>query len=169
MKKDSYGIVAMDIDNLAKLEAEIKNRARIYIHLYRELSNELGREKAAVILKRALYARGKEKGLQLAEKIGKPDLHKLALAFVEGKAKMDAFGHEVAQEEPDAVLLRLNRCPLVEAWKEEGLSSEEQKVLCDIAYQVDFGKFEAAGYTLAFTCRIAEAGASCDLKVTINE
>lgn len=153
--------------NLSVLVNEIKNRAKIYIHIYRELSKEVGKEKAAEIMKKALYERGREKGLQLAGKLEKPDLHKMAIAFIEGKMDMDAFGHEIVQENSDFVLLRLNRCPLVEAWKESALAPEEQKVLCDIAYQIDFGKFEAAGYKLAFACRIADACKSCDMKVTI--
>jgi len=154
---------------LSVLANELKNRARIYVHIYQELSKELGREKAAALLKRALYARGREKGEQLAAKIREPNLHELALAFVEGKTELDAFGHEVVQELPDCVLLRLNSCPLVEAWKEAGLSAEERRTLCDIAYQVDFGKFEAAGYKLAFRCRIADGCQSCDLRVTMGE
>jgi len=146
---------------------ELKNRARIYIHIYRELSKELGPEKATGTLKSALYARGREKGLQLAGRIGKPDLRALALAFVENKENMDAFGHEIVLENPAYVVLRLNQCPLVEAWKEASLSSEERKTMCDIAYQVDFGKFEAAGYRLSFTRRIADGCGSCDLRVTL--
>jgi predicted ArsR family transcriptional regulator len=153
--------------NLNVLINEFKNRARIYIHIYRELVKETGKDKAVEILKRALYARGKEKGLQLAEKIGKPDLHQLALAFIEGKGDMDAFGHEIAQEQAESVVLRLNHCPLAEAWQEAGLSSEEKKTLCDIAYQIDFGKFETAGYKLSFNCRVADGCGSCDLKVTL--
>lgn len=154
-------------ENLAVLTNELKNRARIYVNIYRELSGEVGAEKAAAILKRALYARGKEKGIQLARKIRKPNLHDLAVAFMEGSPDMDAFGHEVVEELPDSIVLRLNRCPLVEAWKEAGVSPEEQKALCDIAYQVDFGKFETAGYKLAFKCRVADACKSCDMKVTL--
>jgi hypothetical protein len=153
--------------NLTVLINELKNRARIYCCIYRELSKEVGKANAVEILKKALYARGREKGVQLAARLGEPDLHKMAIAFVEGNVEMDAFGHEIVQEHADFVLLRLNRCPLAEAWKEAGLSPEEQKALCDIAYQVDFGKFEAAGYKLAFTCRIADACKSCDMKVTI--
>jgi hypothetical protein len=153
--------------NLSILVNELQNRAKIYVHVYRELSNAVGREKAAEIMKRAIYARGKEKGELLAARLGKPDLHKMAQAFMEGKADMDAFGHEIVREQSDLILLRLNRCPLAEAWKDAGLSSEEQKALCDIAYQVDFGKFEAAGYKLEFACRIADSGNSCDMKVTL--
>ncbi len=149
------------------LRDEIKNRAQIYAHIYRELSKEAGRKKAAEILKRALYARGQEKGKQLAVKLGKPNLKKLAAAFIEGKADMDAFGHEIVEEHSDSVVLRLNKCPLVDAWKETNLSPEEEKHLCDIACQVDFGKFEAAGYKLSFDCRVADGCQSCDLRVTI--
>jgi hypothetical protein len=152
---------------MTALVGELKNRAQIYIHIYRELSKEVGQEKAVEILKRALYARGREKGLQLSAKIRQPDLHELAVAFMEGHADMDAFGHEIVQEHTDYVLLRLNRCPLVEAWKEAGLSPNEQAIMCDIAYQVDFGKFETAGYRLQFKCRIADACKSCDLYVTL--
>ena len=153
--------------NMTALVNELKNRGRIYVHIYRELSKELGEEKASEILKRALYARGKEKGDLLAARLGKPDLHAVAAAFAEGKGDMDAFGHEIVEEHRDHVLLRLNHCPLVEAWNEAGLSSEEMKKMCDIAYQVDFGKFEAAGYRLSFNCRIADGRKSCDLKVTL--
>jgi hypothetical protein len=151
--------------HLQVLKNEVKNRARIYAHIYRELSAEIGPERAVEVLKRALYARGKEKGLELAAKIPEPDLDKLATVFVEGDVDMDAFGHEILLRQHDSVVLRLNRCPLVEAWSEAGLSPEEQRILCDIAYQVDFGKFETAGYKLAFKCRIADACKSCDLHV----
>jgi hypothetical protein len=155
-------------DHRTILRDEIKNRAKIYVCIYRELAKEVGKEKAADTLKRALYARGQEKGRQLAIKLGKPDLHRLAASFVEGKVEMDAFGHEIVEECPDFVVLRLNMCPLVEVWREDGLSAEEQKILCDIAYQVDFGKFEAAGYKLSFDCRIADSCQSCDLRVKIK-
>ena len=154
--------------NLNALINELKNRARIYVHIYRELSKEVGSDRAQALLKRALYARGQEKGAQLAQKTGKPDLHKAALAFMEGQGDMDAFAHEVVSEQSDYLVLRLNRCPLVEGWEEAGLSVEEQRMLCDMAYQVDFGKFEEAGFRLAFDCRIAGGGKSCDLRVTLE-
>jgi hypothetical protein len=153
--------------NLDILIGELKNRAKIYLHIYRELSKELGKDRAVTVLKRAIYARGREKGMQLAGKIGKPDLRQLALAFMEGKEDMDAFGHEIVEEHSDFIVLRLNRCPLFEAWEEAGLSMEEQRQLCDIAYQIDFGKFEGAGYRLSFNGRIADGCKNCDLKVTL--
>jgi predicted ArsR family transcriptional regulator len=147
------------------LKQEIGNRARIYYLIYQELSKELGEAKAVEILKRAIYERGREKGELLAKKLGEPDLKKLAQAFVEGKEEIDAFGHEVVEVGDDHTLLRLNHCPLVDAWEAMGLSAEQKKLMCDMAYQVDFGKFEAAGFKLDFNCRIAEGDATCDLHV----
>jgi hypothetical protein len=155
--------------HLSALKKEIKNRAGIYVHIFRELSKEVGGEKAIEIFKKAVYARGKEKGVQLAARIQKPDLHELTVVFAENKGEMDAFGHEVVRENPDFVLLRLNHCPLVEAWEEAGISSEEKKMMCDIAHQVDFGKFETAGYKLCFNRRIADGHESCDLKVSLQQ
>jgi hypothetical protein len=155
------------INPLNALKEEIKNRAKIYVYIYRELSKEVGQEKAADILKRALYARGEEKGKQLAIKLGKPSLNHLAASFIEGKTDMDAFGHEIVEEHADFVVLRLNKCPLMEAWQEMNLKPEEQQKMCDIAYQIDFGKFEAAGYKLVFDCRIADQCKSCDLRVKL--
>ena len=152
-------------DCLAALKEEIKNRARIYYHIYRQLSAEIGKEKAIAVLKRALYDRGSEKGRQLAQKIVSPNLHQVAAAFVEGKQGIDVFGHEIVEVDDHRALLRLNQCPLVDAWKELGLAPEEVKTMCDFAYQVDFGKFETAGYSLKFNCRIAEGDSSCDLEL----
>ena len=86
---------------------------------------------------------------------------------MEGQGDMDAFGHEIAEEQADCVVLRLNHCPLVDGWQDVHISDEEKVLLCDIAYQVDFGKFEAAGYKLSFNCRIADGCKSCDLRVTL--
>jgi len=151
---------------LVALKLEVKNRARIYYFIYQELIREVGEEKAVAILKRAIYKRGKEKGLLLAKKVGEPDLQKLARTFMEGKEEIDVFGHEVVRVDADLAHLRLNACPLVEAWRELDLSPEEIRIMCDFSYQVDFGKFEAAGYRLEFGCRIAAGENCCDLMVT---
>ena len=134
------------MDNALKaLRDEIKNRALIYYEIYLQLSAELGSKEAIRLMGKAVYERGKDKGEQLGGKIGKPDLARLARAFVEGKNGMDAFGHQVVEVSETRAVLRLARCPLVEAWDEAGLSPDEKRTMCDIACRVDFGKFEAAG------------------------
>lgn len=151
---------------LKALRDEIKNRALIYSKIYRQLSAELGSKDAIRLMSSAVYERGKDKGEQLGRKIGEPDLVRLACAFVEGKDGVDAFGHQVVEASDSRAVLRLNRCPLVEAWDEAGLSREEKAIMCDIASRIDFGKFEGAGYRLTFTCRIADGDETCDMELT---
>lgn len=148
------------------LKDEIKNRALIYYEIYRQLSAELGSEQAIRHMGMAIYERGKAKGEQLRERIREPDLEQLARAFVEGKGGMDPFGHEVVEVSDTRAVLRLGACPLVEAWDELGLSSDEKTTMCNIACQIDFGKFESAGYRLRFICRIADGARSCDMELT---
>jgi len=152
--------------HLKALKDEIKNRALFYVELYRKLSAALGRDEAVRLMGEAIYERGKTKGGLLAEKIGTPDLPKLARAFADGKSDMDAFAREVVEASEDRAVLRLTRCPLVEAWEEAGLSPEERSTMCDIACRVDFGKFEGAGYHLTFRCRIADGAGTCDMELT---
>ena len=153
-------------DPLETLRDEIKNRALIYREIYLRLSAELGAESAARLLGQAVYERGKDKGEQLRDKIGEPDLARLAGAVMRGKDEMDAFGHEIVEVTDTRAVLRLTRCPLVEAWDEAGLSPDEKKTMCDIACQVDFGKFEGAGYRLKFNCRMGDGGPTCDMELT---
>jgi hypothetical protein len=151
---------------LQALRNEIKNRALMYYEMYLQLSAELGSKEAIRLMGAAIYQRGKDKGKQLGERIGEPNLMAGARTFGEGEDAMDAFGHQVVEASDARAVLRLNRCPLVEAWDEAGLSPEEKAIMCDIASRVDFGKFEAAGYRLRFACRIADGAGSCDLEVT---
>ena len=151
---------------LEALRGEIKNRALIYLEIYRQLLAAHGSEEALRIMSKAIYARGQAKGRQLGGKIGEPDLAALAGAFAEGGGPMDAFGRQVVEVSDGRAVLRLTRCPLVEAWDEAGLSAEEKATMCSIACQVDFGKFEGAGYRLKFRCRIADGAGTCDMEVT---
>jgi len=151
---------------LKALKDEIKNRALIYVELYRQLSAELGRDEAVRFMGKAIRARGRAKGELLGARIGAPDLPALARGFAEGRSDMDAFAREVVEVSEDRAVLRLTRCPLVEAWNEAGLAPDEKTTLCDIACQVDFGKFEAAGYQLTFRCRIADGASTCDMELT---
>jgi hypothetical protein len=151
---------------LKTLVDEIKNRALIYYEIYLQLSAEIGSQAAVRLMGKGIYERGRDKGEALREKIAEPELTRLAAVFVEGNNGMDAFGHQVVEVDESRAVLRLSRCPLVQAWDEAGLSPEERVIMCDIACQVDFGKFEAAGYRLKFNCRIADGAETCDLEVT---
>lgn len=45
-----------------QLDAQVKNRAMMYYHIFQEMAAEIGEEKATEIMKRAIYRRGLEIG-----------------------------------------------------------------------------------------------------------
>lgn len=144
----------------------IKNRALVYLNMYQILSEEHGKENAIRLMQKAIYQRGQEKAEKYKKDVNENNLKAMADNFLRGGASsLNAFGNEVVRVEEDLAILRLNSCPLVDAWKEAGLTSEDIITMCDIAYQVDFGKFEGMGFSLTFNSRICEGSPYCELVV----
>jgi hypothetical protein len=152
------------------LVGQMKNRALMYYHIYRELSLEVGPDKAQAILKRAIYKRGLETGKMLAE-YGPDDLAGLKEAFLEKVVPHDGsmFAPEIISCDDKELNIKFHRCPLKEAYLESGLSEEETAIMLDIAAQVDYGTFEGAGFRFhADTWRPGRSGC-CHLHVTPGE
>lgn len=139
-----------------ELYASFKNRAMIYNTLYRTLSAEFGKEKAADLMKAAIYARGQEQSavLQGLDKHDVKGLMEKFLAIIPDGGQM--FGPEILACSEDAVDIKFHRCPLKEAWLEAGLPESEVAELCRIAARVDNGLFEGAGF--AFHAETWEPG-----------
>ena len=132
----------------AQLWASFKNRAMVYLEVYRVLEEELGAERAERLLKTAIYRRGCEVGAQFA-RFAPGDLAGLRdafLAFIPDGGKV--FDPQVVGCDDSQLEIRLCRCPLKEAWQEAGLSEPEVAKMCEIAGVVDNGTFEAAGFRL---------------------
>lgn len=131
----------------AQLWASFKNRAMIYLEMYRVLTDELGEPRAAELLKKAIYRRGCAIGEQFA-RFGPADLAGLKDAFLDiipdgGKV----FDPKVLGCDDALLEIQLCNCPLKEAWQEAGLSEAEVARMCEIAGVVDNGTFEAAGFS----------------------
>jgi hypothetical protein len=155
------------MDPKAALIDSIKNRALFYLNMYQILSKEHGKENAMRLMQKAIYQRGQEKAEKYKKNMNGSDLKAMADNFLKGgTSSLNVFGNEVVKVEEDLALLRLNSCPLVDAWNEAGLSPENIITMCDIAYQVDFGKFEGMGFSLTFNSRICEGSPYCELVVT---
>lgn len=140
----------------AAVYAAFKNRAMIYYHVFEELGREVGRARAAEIMKRAIYRRGTEIGQQFA-RYGPADLDGLRRAFLDmipDEGRM--FAPEVVRADARALDVKFHRCPLKEAWLEAGVPDAEVATLCEIAGRVDNGTFEAAGF--AFHADTWQAG-----------
>jgi predicted ArsR family transcriptional regulator len=153
----------------AETRASFENRAFMYAYLYEELAEELGRDRAVEIMKRAIYRRGLEVGRKYAAAAEAGDLAEVGRIFVEGSPCEGAF-FEPAIEEIDEgrLVLRMCSCPLENAWRSLGLPAEEIDTLCEIAAAVDEGTFEGAGLDLTFLDRLGKPGSSrCLLELVI--
>jgi len=122
------------------------NRAHIYHLFFTNLRAELGPEKAAALMGRAISQRGAQNGARYAA-FAPGDLEGLKNAFV-GNLPDDGamFAPEVVRCDAEGQDLKFHRCPLKQAWLDAGLPEEEVAALCRIAAQVDQGLFEAAGF-----------------------
>jgi len=130
----------------AQLYGAFTHRAMLYYRIFDEMRRALGEEQATEILSRAIYARGTEIGAAFARH-GPADMAGLRDAFVgtiPDAGRM--FAPEVERCDAGALDIKLQRCPLKEAWQGARLPDADVARLCSIAGRVDNGTFEAAGF-----------------------
>ena len=139
-----------------QLRGAFKSRALFYVAIYREMADAIGAEQATEIMRRAIYKRGLETGVQFRQ-YAPGDLRGLCdafLAFIPDRESL--FAPEVVRCDESELELKFHRCPLKEAWQEAGLPASEMAHLCSIAGIVDNGTFESAGF--AFSSRTWHEG-----------
>lgn len=165
-----------DADKLEKARAETRasfeNRALMYAYIYDELEAEVGAERAAELLKRAIHRRGLEIGEKYRPAAEAGDLDEVGRLFVEGSPSEGALFEPAVDEPPvqGRMVLRMTACPLADAWRAAGYDAEKVDTLCDIAAAVDHGTFDAAGLDLTFLDRQACEGSDrCLLELRLRE
>ena len=128
------------------LYASFRNRALLYHHMFDTLRKEMGEARAVEVMGRAIYARGTEIGRAFT-RYAPADLAGLRdafVGFVPDGGRM--FAPEVTRCDAGGLDIKLQRCPLKDAWREAGLADTEVARLCQIAGRIDNGTFEAAGF-----------------------
>jgi len=175
-----------DAARIAELEAELEaelaaaraetrsafeNRALIYGAIYDELSWEIGEERATDIMQRAIRARGHEVGKKYRPAVRRGDLEEVGRIFCEGSPCAGAmFTPGIEESSENRIVLRMESCPLKDAWTAENRAPEQIDRLCAIAAAVDEGTFESAGLDLTFLDRLGEEGSShCLLELVRRE
>jgi hypothetical protein len=153
----------------SETRAAFENRALIYAAIYEELAEEIGPERAVGVMTRAIHKRGLDVGLKYRDAASSGDLDEVGRIFVEGSPVGGAlFAPGVDEREGDAIVLRMESCPLVDAWKAQGRDDAEIDTLCEIAAAVDEGTFESAGLELTFLDRIGRPGSKrCLLRLEL--
>jgi predicted ArsR family transcriptional regulator len=131
----------------AELDASFKARARLYADLLRTLEEAVGSEEAERLLARAIRRRGDAAGAALFSGMGEAGPAEVVARFLT-VASPDwgrLFPHDVHRAADGRVRVSVRRCPLKDAWVEDGLGEAEVARLCRIAGQADHGVFGRAG------------------------
>jgi hypothetical protein len=155
----------------AETRSAFENRALMYYYTFDELSSEIGRDRAADIMKRAIRRRGEEVGRKYAEAARSGDLDLVGEIFCTGSPCGGSLFHPGVEERgEDGIVLRMTSCPLVDAWRGLGLAPEDVDILCEISAAVDEGTFQGAGLDLTFLDRIGKPGSErCLLELRLPE
>lgn len=133
-----------------EIDAAFKNRARLYKNILDELTSALGRARAEAVLAAAVEKRGEESGRKLFGHLTAPTAAQVADAFLAvSPAEGALFPHARTQDDAGRVTIAVSRCPLLEAWREDGLADAEIQTLCRIAGRFDNGCFGVAGVGFA--------------------
>lgn len=148
------------------LRGAIQLRARMYYFIFCELREEVGEERAAEILKRAIAKGGKDMSERFrpyapGDMVG---LKNAFLAWVPDKGAM--FQPEVcACDNENGLHIEFHACPLKEAYEAMGLPDDEMEKILSIAAAIDHGLFTGAGF--AFSSETWKPGRSgcCRLHV----
>jgi hypothetical protein len=147
-----------------ELRAANANRAILYWLIFDEMRREIGEEKAAKIMKAAIWKRGRETSEPI--KRFAPDrmreLGEYHVAHSAGGGKL--FNPEVKRLDDGAFEVLNTTCPLKEAWQAYGLAEADVAKMCAIGSAIDYGKFEGAGFR--FECETWTPGkrGCCTLK-----
>jgi hypothetical protein len=129
-----------------ELIASFKNRAILYWLIFDELRGEMGSERAAAIMKRAIYRRGQQKSAKYS-RFAPKDFAGLRDAFVGGiPDEGRLFDAQVKRCNAEGLDVHLENCPLKDAWDELGLDDQDKALMCEIAGVIDQGMFEKAGF-----------------------
>jgi hypothetical protein len=141
--------------------AAFENRAHLYALIFEELKDELGAQRAADLMKKAIYRRGTENAVKYRAAAEAGDLEAVGRIFCEGSACSGELFHPgIEQSSDEEIVLRMTSCPLVDAWRQRGLDADEVDLLCEIAAAVDEGTFGAAGLDLTFQDRLGRPGST---------
>lgn len=134
---------------ISALKAALKMRAAAYGHLFDVMRAELGLEKSLQIGREATRRLGAEIG-ETYRAFGPDDLPGLAEAFLGAIPGVgELFIPEVVNCDRDELEIYFQKCPLKDAWMEQGRGDEDLAHLCQFAGAIDAGLFTAAGFSFA--------------------
>ena len=146
----------------------IRERALVYLALFRELCGRYGREEAIEVLRSAIYQHGRAFGESL-QKFAPDDFAGLFDGFAQAPDGGATFSPRAWQLDAQCLDVQMMTCPLKEAWIEAGCSDEDVCDLLRCASAVDEGTLDAAGF--AYSIKLWSPGEQgcCRLRITARK
>ncbi len=150
-------------DEAKGLRNGIRDRA-IWFHLLLEAAERQGAD-VEKMTDEAIFRFGQEVYEERAKTIKTPG--DFATAMTWPVPNQQVFQSEVVSVEEDRAIAHFHSCPLVDAWRDYGLSSERVSRLCQLARKGDFGRIsDIPGLKLEFPKLIADGDDVCELLIT---
>ena len=141
------------------VRSAIKDRATYLFFLLKGMEEAAGPEEAERLASRAIYQYGQTKG----QRMGSLDTPADFIAHQLRPGRQEIFDKEAIEAREARGEIRFHYCPLVNAWKRLGATSEELARLCDIAMQGDHGMLSHTPMALELPHSIARGDAYCQL------
>jgi hypothetical protein len=145
----------------AETRASFENRALIYRDIFEALSEEVGRERAAEVMKRGIRQRGLAVARKYRDAVETGDLRLVGCIFCDSSPCDGAlFSPGIESWDGKTLVVRMESCPLVDAWRAAGMSDADVDLMCEIAAAIDEGTFGGAGLDFEFLDRRGRPGST---------
>ena len=142
-----------------------KERALIYLDIFREIRHRRGEQEAIDILRTALEKRGREFGKSL-KSFAPRNFRGVCDAFAYVPDGGVMFNPEEVRCDDKALELKMRKCPLKEAWQSADVTERELSAVLYCASAMDIVTMDEAGFELEIqTWQPGEEGC-CSLKIT---
>ena len=123
----------------------IKERGRLYLVVFRELSKRYGEAEAISVMRSASYEFGLAIGNQLAC-FAPRDFAGMAERYAKAPDDGATFSPDIRQLNDSCLEVQMMTCPIKDAWVEAGCSDDEICTLLRCASALDEATFDAAGF-----------------------
>ncbi|MCV3272122.1 L-2-amino-thiazoline-4-carboxylic acid hydrolase [Roseobacter sinensis] len=122
----------------------VRDRARIYLAIFREVSARYGQPAAISALRAASRAHGLEVGARLAH-LAPRDFSGMLDSYFLGPGS-ETYSPDVRELSATCLEVQYMTCPLKDGWREMGCSDDEVCTLLSCATGFDDGVWQAAGF-----------------------
>lgn len=123
----------------------VRDRGRIYLAVFRELSQRYGEAEAISVMRSASRTHGREVGVSLAH-LAPRDFPGMLEAFFKGPDEGATYSPEVREISDTCLDVQLMTCPLKDGWLKMGCGDEEVSTLLRCATAFDEAVWEEAGF-----------------------